>query len=188
MTIAPDQIETAVIALLRAIAPQLCSLGGRSEWTKVLTTQFAQLGRSKFGYYVRGVGLAYEPGAGDEPDVQRGGWLYDFAWLKYRRAGPDWELADVALAGESEWGLAQNGIDYDFEKLLASRAAHRVMVIRTPPGQENKAEAMITMLQERVAPFTRSVKEDRYLLVCVCHSTKQVVGRVYVHGVGARSV
>jgi hypothetical protein len=181
----PDDVETALIRELKAIAPRLCS-GGRSEWTDAFTTSIAALGR-QLGYYVRGAHLKKEDGSGHEPPRVQGEWLYDIAWLRYVQRGADWELTEVPLVAESEWLHHQDAIDYDFEKLLVGRASHRLMVIRTRPSRDD-AEYRIRLLEERIPSFLGVSSADRYLFACICPPAGRVAMKLYVHGVRSLSI
>ncbi len=88
-----------------------------------------------------------------------GAWLWDGT----AHTRQDGNLLNIPLMLESEWG-DWDAILYDFEKLLAARAAHRVMVCSA--SSQSRAEETLSRLTSIVQGFQASQGGDRYLLAC----------------------
>jgi hypothetical protein len=136
-----DPLELAVRAtLVRLCAhPQAPSWTGR-DWTREVLT---------------GIG-AVAQGANY---VWLTNWLWDGVAVMRSNSG---QLIDIPLVLESEFG-GWGAICFDFEKLLAARASHRLMVCSayTQPG----ALTYIARLQA-INAFQSGRSGDRYLLAC----------------------
>jgi len=92
-------------------------------------------------------------------DGSHGEWLWDGVAQEW--AGD--YLIGIPLALEVEWhGWAE--IKYDFEKLLVSRANHRVMVCSA--GSRAGAETHLSRLRAMIEAFRLNQSGDRYLLAC----------------------
>lgn len=94
-----------------------------------------------------------------------GEWLYDLCWLKVTNDNcdkDDWEISSIPLAMESEWqpGLA---IEEDFDKLVQSRAALRLMIFQS----YSKNDEILRRLSKRITAFHQSQPEDQYLIAIV---------------------
>jgi|GEM_PF-7016795 len=90
----------------------------------------------------------------------RGGeWLYDLCWLEY--VAPDSDvIVGMPLALESEWGNDTEILE-DFQKLLVSRAALRVMIF----GERNRStECTKKTLCKQIESYRDGDVDDRYLL------------------------
>ncbi|MFZ0887515.1 MAG: hypothetical protein WA005_03615 [Candidatus Binataceae bacterium] len=85
-------------------------------------------------------------------------WLWDGVALERDASG---NLVMVRLALESEW-MGKAEIKYDFEKLLAARAEHRVMVFSAE--SRRGVETQVKRLRAMIAAFRQGQSGDRYLL------------------------
>jgi hypothetical protein len=106
---------------------------------------------------------------------QHGEWLFDVTWLEV--AGE--HLLDFPLAAECEWTPGNETL-WDFQKLLVSRATHRVLVMWAPTRR--KADQAIDDLRQQVSRFRRSRRGDRYLFACYLGDMDKFVFKVYVVG------
>lgn len=88
-----------------------------AEWTDRLIGELARLG-ARSGFDVR-----YSNPAADVSE-----WLYDLVWRSEQQVGNASRLTKLELAMESEWGKSEQDILYDFQKLVQSRAALKLMV------------------------------------------------------------
>ena len=134
---------------------------GDAPWTREVKMALVKLGESKYfkkGRYIYSAGVDKENGGGE--------WLYDLCWLDYEDTSPDAEsssepkLLRMQLALESEWGTDQDVAD-DFQKLLLSRAALRVMVFG---GRNETTKKTVDLLASYVKSFKDGAESDRYLL------------------------
>jgi hypothetical protein len=66
----------------------------------------------------------------------------------------------VPLILESEWLASEEGIEYDFRKLLLGRAQHRVMIF-----QHRNVPFILDKLKKQVQTFCRTESGDRYLFL-----------------------
>ena len=118
-------------------------------WAGDLISALGRLGQER-NYYVCGK-HGHKYGGQDE-------WLYDLVWLLQSRDGV---IVDVPLILESEWGVKSKDRREDFEKLLLSRAQHRVMVFQQRSDMERICDRYI----EQVQRFGLTRAGDRYLFV-----------------------
>ena len=90
--------------------------------------------------------------------------LYDLTGIEEE----DGYLKSIPLVLESEWknakGKYESRIRYDFEKLLVSRAEHRVMVLEAK--SEEKGKEVVERLLQHVKKCRHSTEGDRYLFAC----------------------
>ena len=102
----------------------------------------------------------YASGLDKKPKQGGGEWLYDLCWLDYEDDNEKAKLLRMQLALESEWGTDQDVAD-DFQKLMLSRAALRVMVFG---GRNETTEKTVGLLASFVRSFKDGAESDRYLL------------------------
>ena len=90
-------------------------------------------------------------------DATWGEWMCDVIWWD---SGKDKLLRRIPLAAECEWGKEQDVWD-DFQKLLITRAAVRVMIFSDNSRPE--ASKLVEELKRQIQYFRSSQKGDRYL-------------------------
>jgi hypothetical protein len=144
-----DLIEAKVIATLRKLDDGWQSVGSRdASWTRAVKNAVGRVGKS-LGYRVYGAQCEFEA---------NGEWLFDLSWIEERRG----IVVDIPLVLESEWD--PRGILDDFQKILVSRAAHRVLVCWQPTPQAWKH--CENQLLNQIERYRGTQKDDRYLLCC----------------------
>jgi hypothetical protein len=84
-------------------------------------------------------------------------WLYDLIWY---RSNPDNHLADVYLVLESEWGIKQSDIKYDFEKLLLAKATLKVMVFQ---AYDQDISGVFSLLERGIRTFQKHSANETYI-------------------------
>ena len=99
-------------------------------------------------------------------------WLYDVVWLDKNEIGL---IGAIPLVGEIEWGNERAVWD-GFQKLLAARAADRVMIF------EEKGPELRSWLGRQIEGFVSSREGDRYLFASYvtverCFSVEEYVVR-----------
>ncbi len=104
---------------------------------------------------------------------QLGEWLFDITWLAV--AGQ--QVLEIPLAAEIEWTPGNETL-WDFQKLLVSRARHRVLVMWTRTNQ--KAARIIDGLIQQVSRFKQNRRGDRYLFACYLMDSEKFIFRVHV--------
>lgn len=139
----PDDVEAEIQAALQALwADATAVQWNRTEWTRRV--------KEAVGQVVNAHGYRWHS------SDNGGEWLWDGAALERDEDG---NLIDLQLALESELhGWAE--IKVDFEKLMTSRAPHRVFVC-TATSRDGVKEHL-NRLEEMIRKFRRS--GDRYLL------------------------
>ena len=109
-------VEREIVAALQDVGKKSDRFDwDRTEWTRRVKTRVALIGEDR-GYCIGASGIEQALG-------RRSEWLYDLTWLDF---ADDGELVDLPLILESEWD--RSGLQLDFNKLLVSRAEHRIMV------------------------------------------------------------
>jgi hypothetical protein len=141
----PNEIEQKVIAVLRNI-PRLQSPWPQGEPTRMVKNAVGRLGSNeKFQVYH------------SEKNCE---WLYDVCWCQ--ESGKDgWDLDEMSLALESEFGQTKNDLLWDFQKLLVSRANHREFLCTLNKEQWN---ILTDCVERQVQHYRGTQVGDRYLL------------------------
>lgn len=142
MPLGTDEIETQVIKALKDCP------WNPPDPTADLLDRIRKVGLN-FGYVVC-------PGAATSQDRQLE-WLYDLVWQE--KSGT--RIVSVPLVLESEWSTRDSEIYYDFDKLLAANAPHKVMVFEKDSRRE--VEMMMERLRTRIQKF-RANERGRFLL------------------------
>ena len=93
-------------------------ISGDTQWTRRIKELLGNLGAS----------LDYDICCGGFPKFFNPEWLFDLVWFKNNTENL---LSTLPLVVESEWNTSLKYIRYDFEKLLASNAEHRLMVCQS---------------------------------------------------------
>jgi hypothetical protein len=106
-----------------------------------------------------------------------GEWLYDITWLRVHNN----HVIDIPLALECEW-IPGNETHWDFQKLLVSRARHRVLVMWA--RSRTAAEQVVTELERQIRRFKQTAVGDRYMFACYLHDANSFLFKVHVAGVG----
>ncbi len=86
-------------------------------------------------------------------------------------------IGRVPVALECEWTPGNETL-WDFQKLLVSRARHRVLVMWARTARA-AARAMKDLTQQ-VSRFRQTRGGDRYMLACYVDDTNKFVFRVHV--------
>jgi hypothetical protein len=140
-----DDIEQEVVAALRKI-------GGRPrQWHQRRFTRKVMKAIGGAGERIRFVVATADSKVGQDHE-----WLYDLCWCKEA----DGFILSLSLALECEWAQDFSAILDDFQKLVVSRAEHRVLVCSQPA--EDWPDC-ITFLVEQINRFNGSKDGDRYL-------------------------
>lgn len=134
-------------------------------WTDAIVRALTALGR-ELGYKVRGARTD------DRRDYFERGWLWDLTWAEVR----DQTLISLPLIAESEWDTKWDAILWDFQKLIVSRAALRVMIFETRTAQ---IESHFSRLIEVTQDHTGSQTGDRYLFACWDYDAKAPRFKLY---------
>ena len=97
-------------------------------------------------------------------DATWGEWMCDVIWWD---SDKDELLCSIPLAAECEWGKEQDVWD-DFQKLLITRAAVRVMIFSA--NSRDKALSLVEELKKQIACFDSSQERDTYLFASYVHT------------------
>ena len=144
-----DSIEQQVVDALTAFPDKALKQDySDAQWTKGIKIALGDLG-AQCGFDICTAGL---------PNKFSSEWLFDMVWYKNDEQG---HLVDLPLVLESEWSLSFDNIKYDFEKLLAARSPHRVLIYQAPT--QAKVEEISRHLITEIAKFRYSQPGDRYL-------------------------
>jgi hypothetical protein len=133
---------------------------GNNKWTFFLKEKLAILGES----------YNFQVSVGGFKDDYNSEWLFDLVWFKEEVIGDNSRLIDIPLVVESEWGIKLQDIKYDFEKLLVSRAAIRLMICES--SKINLA-SRIEYFKDAVNMFKMSQKGDFYLIAILLTDTEE---------------
>ena len=160
----PDEIELRIQDELRSIAQSLDKRLDREctiEVMKVLETL--------------GSGLGCEVRSSGTEQHENGEWLFDMTWRRLQ--DHDHALLDLELIAESEW--KPEGVQEDFQKLLAGRARHRLMIYsqKTKTLARTAPDRLIAEIQN----FRLTQPADRYLFAVWHNEGAKFEFRVYVH-------
>lgn len=161
-----DVIERSIEAALDHLATNWRSIrkpGSDASWTRAVKNRIGALGR-KHRYTVYAAGSRYS---------RLGEWLFDLIWLKAR----DETVLDFPLALECEWNPGKETL-WDFQKLLVSRARHKVLVNWAP--NERSANRAIDDLIADVSKFKQTRRGDRYMFACYLGDSDCFHCRVHV--------
>jgi hypothetical protein len=127
------------------------------EWTKNVKEVLADIGR-RCGCKVAASGI-------DNPDDSE--WMLDMVWAtecgKMDEEARGSYLEDVILGMECEWNYSTEGLDWDFQKLLAVRARHRLLIFEQ--RRKDDIDRIFKRCLEQITFFKQSIEGDRYLLV-----------------------
>lgn len=145
-----DSIEHKVVAIVRKLDKQPGFWSDKKS-TRRLKDEIGNLGER----------LGYEVYAAECRFKHNGEWLYDLCWCRTDQWGL---VLDLPLALESEWNSSLSEVLCDFQKLVVSRATHRVFLCYQPTA-EDWADC-VEHLIEQIRLYTGSQKGDRYLLGC----------------------
>jgi len=92
------------------------------------------------------------------PDDSEPQWLYDLVWYRDDEQG---HLCELALVFESEWSRNRAHIKFDFEKLLAAKAALKVMVFQ---NKGDNLESLWSLLKDGIRRFEKHSPDECYIL------------------------
>ena len=158
----PDGIELQIQAALSSVAHSL-NKRPDGECTIELKKVLGSLG-SSLGCEIRSSGTAQH---------YSHEWLFDMTWVRLQ----DQAILDIELIVESEW--RPDGVQYDFQKLMAVRARHRLMIFSqwTKKLAETAPNRLITEIQN----FRLTQPADRYLFAVWHNEGTEFEFCVYVH-------
>ena len=106
-----------------------------------------------------------------------GEWLWDMVWIRLRNG--DWDhMVDIPLILESEWSVIPWQRDMDFQKLLAGRARHRVMVFQNELPE--RIDAIVARWVEWVRNYALTQPGDRYLFIGFDHADQKFHPSLFV--------
>lgn len=148
-----DEIETKVKEALEKFTAKAraASLDGPSEWTEGIKTALGKLGE-KCGYSICTSGFSGRFEAE---------WLYDMVWYHEVGKKDQSRLVDIPLVAECEWNLSLGHIKYDFEKLLAANASHRLMICE---ADKSETKRIIEYFHDAIDKYKLCRKGDRFLI------------------------
>jgi hypothetical protein len=154
-----DKLEAQVMEAVGRVPPQaLDGLWPNRRWTHEIKAHLGAMGLER-GYAV----FADEClGAGAQ-------WLFALCWVDLRKG----RMRGIPLAVEVEWNLNMGEIAEDFDKLLQSTAAHRVMIFE----QRNAADVAMVLksLKARVHGYGARRKGDRFLFAGYAFTERKLV-------------
>lgn len=166
-----DAIEQKIVASLRQLDEQWESIGeGKAVWTRAIKEAVGGVGKS----------LDYEVYAAQCKYEANGEWLFDLSWIHQ-----DGEIIlDMPLALESEWD--PRGILEDFQKLLVSRAIHRVMVFWQP--DPDAWRRCFDQLITQIRTYRGTQSGDRYLFCCWIKDPDELRIQLHIAGAGGITI
>lgn len=144
--------EEELLTYFHALHEKARSLQRDSEWTRLINTDIAEIGRRR-GFLVF---ASRCDSTVDGPE-----WLYDHHWRQVNERG---DLVRIPLVMEIEWGFGKKTIREkvaeDYLKLVQSRAELKVMVFA---GDD--VQAMMNELERMARAFEDKGPADRLILV-----------------------
>jgi hypothetical protein len=175
----PQDIESQLVAVIEGVVHSNVAGKWRDEHlTAELLSATSRLGESF-----------------RDPPLEISGWLYDQCWSRMSVPPERGFLERVVLALECELGIDLSPIelegetvpalDGDFQKLVQSRASHRVWIF----GDRYNTNMFKTAAQvnaymdgciQQIERFEGTVPDDRYLLIGLYANRTQVVSRLHV--------
>jgi len=159
-----DTIENGVQEAIRHVDARWKEIGkSDAVWTRELKNAIGAVGK-RMGFTVCAAGSKYRA---------NGEWLYDMTWLDIRGG----VVLDVPLALESEW-TPDRDLMFDFQKLLVSRARHRVMLFWQ--GSASAASRQIDQFLRQVARYRGTRRGDRYLFAYYIGGVRPIEFRLHV--------
>ena len=145
-----DDIERKVVAALFDL-DQYAERWSDRRCTREVKNAVGAVGE-RLGFNVHAASCRYD-------DIRE--WLYDLCWCRQ----DDYRLVlDMPLALECEWNPTLVEILDDFQKLLVSRASHRIFLC-SQPTSEDWADC-VEHLTEQIRIYSGTRDGDRYLLGC----------------------
>src|SRR5881409_3332494 len=115
MTNERDEVERQLQAALEAVDAKWPAIGNSdAAWTRAIKEAVGEVGE-QHGFLVC---------AAESRFADNGEWLYDLTWLKVEDKKR--VVVAIPLALESEW-TPNDEMMFDFQKLVVSKAEHRVM-------------------------------------------------------------
>jgi hypothetical protein len=161
----PDKIEQAVLHgfdILSEIWSRIEISQGKC--TRQIKNQIGAIG-AIMGFEVYASKCVFE---------ENSEWLYDLCWVEETRAE---RVVGLPLAMESEWN--PYALSEDFQKLMVSKAEHRVMVIsaKTKEAFKRSVESLI----DEVKSYKESQYNDRYLFLGWIEKDEFFKSKLYVH-------
>ena len=140
-----------------------------SEWTGRIKTAIAELGYERH-YSVWGSGLTEKEDTATDGRVVNQEWMFDLAWINYSGRGLTRKMNSLPLAMESELPidterLKKEKVLDDFEKLVISHAALKVMVFQV--NKICQAEDQFGRLEHQAQLFNSQNPASSYLLAAL---------------------
>jgi len=145
-----------------------------SEWTARIKAAIAELGYERH-YSVWGSGLTEKEDATTGGRIVNQEWMFDLAWINYSGHGLTRSMNSLPLAMESELPLGPKHVKEekvldDFEKLVISHAALKVMVFQV--DKISQAENQFRRLERHAQAFDSQNPASSYLLAALVWGTK----------------
>lgn len=148
-----EKYNKYIVSIKDAFENTVCKRAAGSNdaaWTRAIKESIGELGfRSGYEVCASGVDGRFS-----------GEWLYDLIWYKIR----DGLLESVPLVLESEWAISYDKIKYDFEKLLTSNAAIKIMVFH--PTRKEDCQQLIAKLRNSIKCYAHHSAPCVFLLAC----------------------
>lgn len=88
-------------------------------------------------------------------------WLYDLVWYKMSEPEKNGIMTNLELAMECEWSPLQWEIQKDFEKLLQTNAAHRLMVCNV---KKNDKQEVWDYFNKAITNYKNGHSGDRFMI------------------------
>jgi hypothetical protein len=140
----PDELEEKIIDALGLFKNIEKSEWKNKQWTDNIKKSVEDVLKER-GYKIRA-------------------WLYDLTGIEEENGC----LRRIPLVLESEWKNNKSdylsNIQYDFEKLLVSRADHKILVLEV--SNEEEKNKIIEQLLQCIEKVDYSMSGDRYLFAC----------------------
>jgi len=138
-----DSTEKEIQDILSIIAEEaIIQQWTDSIWTFKIKEGICDLGK-KQGYTI-------QTNKQSSPNADWGEWLFDLTWLDYSKG----MVLEVPLALECEWSPSWDEIDADFQKLIISRANHRMMIFQQ--ANLSKVKDIIEYFKKEILSFKKN--------------------------------
>lgn len=93
-------------------------------------------------------------------------WLFDLIWFTLNKRN---NFNRLVLAMESEWDLSWDQIRYDFDKLLATNATHKLIICQSILSSR---DTLLHNFQISINDYQLGIKDERFL-ISIYNSTKE---------------
>lgn len=136
-------------------------INDNTSWTREIKNTFIELGK-KYKLITCVGGKACESDWGE--------WLYDISWLKTKDIDGYDVIEKMILAVESEWGIKDEEILEDFQKLLVCNAEMKVFIFQDRKDIINLLKKTVEIFKESngnflLAMYDNTQIEFKYTLI-----------------------